>query len=258
MFPIIEQQNVPEIVLALEEHQSVFIKSPELSKLGKETFLAVKSVFDSNEPLPALDEKTMFPTSIGTLPGAQRRVIQKYLTRPLKFSSNTFSYIIDALSLGIGLYSARILEVARAHYNWNEQIMKDLFTTDEWTLNIANYPFTKEREGKLLFPAHKDWGLMAIYPYIDGEGLEVNINGQWQDLVLPEECLLCYVGDIYTRLTDGKTKSLIHRVKQPSGQAPDRTSIIFYLDPIRSMILPDGTTVESLIDLKLKKIGQIK
>lgn len=258
MFPIIELKDVSGIVQALEEHQGVFIKSPELSKLGKETFLAAKTVFDSNQKLPELDEKTMFPSSVGTLPGAQRRVIQKYLVRPLGIENETLSSLINALSYSVGFLAEDILDAAGKKYVWDAHTMNSLFNIEEWTLNIANYPFTKEREGQLLFPAHKDWGLMAIYPYVDGEGLEVYIDGKWQDLVLPDECLLCYVGDIYTRLTNGKTKSLLHRVKQPSGQAQDRTSTIFYIDPIRSMILPDGTTVENLIDSKLKKIGQIK
>lgn len=258
MFPIVEQRNVSNIVLALEEHQGVFIKSPELSKLGKETFLAAKEVFDSNQPLPELDVKTMFPSTIGTLPGAQRRVIQKYLVRPLSIDNERLSLQITNLSYGVGFLAEDILEAAGVYYEWDAHIMDSLYNIEEWTLNIANYPFTKEREGQLLFPAHKDWGLMAIYPYVDGEGLEVYIDGQWQSLALPEDCLLCYVGDIYTRLSEGKTKSLLHRVKQPGNKAPDRTSTIFYIDPIRSMVLPDGTTVESLIDSKLKKIGQIK
>lgn len=258
MFPIIDLKDVPKIVKALEEYQGVFIKSPELSKLGKETFLTAKAVFDSKQPLPELDEKTMFPSSVGTLPGAQRRVIQKYLVRPLGIDNETLNSLISSLTYGVGFLAEDILHAAGQQYGWSENTMQNLYNIEEWSLNIANYPFTKEREGQLLFPAHKDWGLMAIYPYVDGEGLEVYIDGKWQDLALPDECLLCYVGDIYTRLTDGKTKSLLHRVKQPSGQAPDRTSTIFYIDPIRSMTLPDGTTVESLIDSKLKKIGQIK
>jgi isopenicillin N synthase-like dioxygenase len=179
------------------------------------------------------------------------------VTRPFPLEEGGLPFLSQILSSEVEGLSERILEQAKDHYAWNEQTMKDLFLKDEWVLNIANYPFTEERKDQLLFPAHKDWGLMAIYPYIDGPGLEVYVN-EWTPLELPLNCLFCYAGDIFTRITDGKVKALLHRVRQPPEVTGSRTSVIFYADPAREMILPNGTTVGSIIDSKLKKIGQIQ
>ncbi len=256
MFPIVDYYNTEELVTKLEWHGGIFIRDRILSSLGKRVFESAQLLFESGKDLPSLDEKTMFPNTINTLPGASRKVIQRYVTRPVSVGEPMDS-LSDFLSEETEKLAQEILGFAASRYNWSEQTVKDLAVKDEWVLNIANYPFTEERDNKLLFPAHKDWGLMAIYPYIDGPGLEV-YQEDWVPLELPPECLFCYAGDIFTKITDGKVKALLHRVTQPSGLRGSRTSVIFYSDPTRDMMLPDGQTVGSIIDSKLRKIGQIK
>lgn len=259
MFPIENRKDVAHILFALEDHAGVFIKDPELYHLGKATFAAAKQVFNSTTELPALDEKTMFPSTINTLPGASRKVIQRYVTRPFPIQDEPLNYLTKDLCLESQNLADFILNNASFHYKWSLQTIEDLIANrDEWVLNVANYPFTKECDSQLLFPAHKDWGLMALYPYIDGPGLEVYINNEWQALVVPEDCLFCYAGDIFTRVSDKRVPALLHRVVQPPQLVGDRTSIIFYADPVRTMVLPNGQVVGDIIDSKLKKIGQIK
>jgi len=83
------------------------------------------------------------------------------------------------------------------------------------------------------------------------------VNNEWQALTIPQDCAFCYAGDIFARITNNKIKPLTHRVVQPTDQVGSRTSIIFYVDPPRSMVLPSGEKVGDIIDSKLKKIGQI-
>jgi len=253
MFPIVDYYNTEELVDKLEMYGGVFIYDSITSSLGKRVFKEANKLFESGQELPSLDEKTMFPNTISTLPGASRRVIQRYVTHPNSVGE-PFDSLADFLSEVTDELATNILGWAASKYGWSERF----FVKDEWVLNVANYPFTEERDNQLLFPAHKDWGMMAIYPYIDGPGLEVYTNDQWSPLVLPEKCLFCYAGDIFTRITDGKVKALLHRVAQPAGLRGSRTSVIFYADPAREMVLPDGKTVGSIIDSKLRKIGQIK
>jgi isopenicillin N synthase-like dioxygenase len=259
MFPIVDYYNTEELVTKLEWHGGVFIHDPILSSLGKRVFSSAHKLFESGKELPPLEEKTMFPNTINTLPGASRKVIQRYVTRPVAIEE-PFDSLSDFLSELTEELAQDILGWAASRYGWSEQTVKDVTLKDEWVLNVANYPFTEERDNQLLFPAHKDWGLMALYPYIDGPGLEVydTTNNKWTSLVLPEKCLFCYAGDIFTRITDGKVKALLHRVAQPSGLRGSRTSVIFYADPTRDMALPNSLTVGSIIDEKLRKIGQIK
>lgn len=257
MFPIIDSTSALDILLALETSAGVFIKDSFLSSLGKEVFECAQNSF-ATEELSALDEKTMFPTTIATLPDAKRRVIQRYVNRPLVLQNEKLLSLMKEVSDKTEELSVNILLAARDHFGWLGPKFNDLLIKDEWALNVANYPFTEGKKGQLLFPAHKDWGMMAIYPYIAGEGLEVYIDKAWRGLELPEGCLFCYAGDIFTRITDKKVPSLLHRVIQPTNEATDRTSVIFYADPVRWMSLPNGQTVGDIIDSKLKKIGQIK
>lgn len=264
LFPIVESTN--EILDALENHRGCFIKFPEYVAEGKEAFVDSNRVFGT-EVLAVLDEKTMFPTKIASLEAKERQVIQQYVntvhykpaTKDIDLQNDIKELIWWSEQIADG-----ILVAAAGRYKWSDKVIEDVNDPSEWTLNIARYPFLDNKGGDILFPAHKDWGLFALYPYIHGAGLEVFIgptvgnHGGWQWLEVPEGCVFCYAGDIFARITDNKILPLMHRVSQPTDQAGSRTSIIFYADPIRDMILPSGEKVGDIIDSKLKKIGQIK
>lgn len=266
LFPIVESTN--EVLDALETHRGCFIKHPDFVAEGKQAFVDSIRVF-GQEALAGLDEKTMFPTKIESLVGIERQVIQQYVSK----MHSTDSFATKDVDLQNDIrelvwWSEQlvdgILVAAAGRYKWSDQVIDDVNNATEWTLNIARYPFEEDKAGQVLFPAHKDWGLFAIYPYIHGAGLEVLLgptvgnHGGWQWLEVPEDCVFCYAGDIFARITDNKILPLTHRVSQPTEHAGSRTSIIFYVDPVREMILPDGKKVGDIIDSKLKKIGQIK
>lgn len=259
MFPIHNRREGADILVALEKHSGVFIEDTGLHRLGKATFAAAQTVFASGMELPTPDADSMFPNSVETLPGASRRVIQRYVTRPFQIQAEPLNYLTQILSEETEVLTNWIISHAYHKYGWKDTTFGAdiLDKKDEWALNIANYPFTPERENQLLFPAHKDWGMMAIYPYIDGPGLEVYINKAWTPLVLPENCLFCYVGECFTKASNLKISSLLHRVKQPALQAGDRTSIIFYADPNRSTVLPNGTVVKDIIESKIKRMAEV-
>lgn len=263
LFPIVNSYK--DILDALEEYQGAFIQHTYLSAVGKDTYEDSTKVFDEMVS-SSLEEKTMFPTKIASLPGVERQVIQQYIARLSERATTDtllFADILDIVDLTFPLVDA-LLVTSKDRYGWSEQTFKDVMNMSEWTVNIARYPFQKDKEGEILFPAHKDWGMLAIYPYVHGAGLEVynphkaGGYGGWQWLEIPEGCTFCYAGDIFDRITNYKVKPLLHRVSQPTNQVGSRTSIIFYVDPPREMVLPSGDKVGDIIDSKLKKIGQIK
>lgn len=255
MFPIASSPK--EVLKALEKYQGAFIERPDIFDAGAQTYQDSIRAF-ANQTLSPLDEKTMFPSKIASLPGTERQVIQQYVNRSACCSDKELQLSIDeAIDLTEDCVND-ILYHANDKYNWSAEIYNNLLDRKEWTLNIACYPFVQDKSNEILFPAHKDWGLLAIYPYIHGAGLEVYIGGAWQGVMIPPGTVFCYAGDIFTRVTDGKVPALLHRVVQPNELAGSRTSIIFYADPIRDMVLPDGKVMGDIIDSKLKKIGQIK
>lgn len=257
MFPIVDFTKPDAILDYLETNKGVFIKDSYIASLGKEVLEL--SALSFNKNLPVLDKKTMFPTKLGSLPKAERQVIQRYINRPFNINNIELENKLKTLSKTTELLCKQLLSVAASRYRWTLSQVSDLTIQDEWALNVARYPFKDGEAGQMLFPAHKDWGMMAIYPYIQGQGLEVYLNGEWQECNVPEGYLFFYAGDIFTSVTNGKVPALLHRVRQPeSTQDKSRTSIIFYVDPVREMILPSGQKVGDIIDSKLRKIGQIE
>lgn len=258
LFPI--ANTLEEVLNALEQYRGCFIKNRHIVQVGSEVYQHASEVF-ATEDLAPLDAKTMFPTKIESLVGVERQVIQQYLNKDPCSSNEKLQLAIDELAFISCTIIEDLIYLAKERYNWSDKIYDDLSNQNEWTLNIARYPFLDNQAGQILFPAHKDWGLLAIYPFIQGAGLEVFVGPatHWQPVEVPSGTVFCYAGDIFSRLTNGKVPALLHRVVQPEAtREKSRTSIIFYADPIREMVLPNGEKVGDIIDSKLKKIGQIK
>lgn len=254
MFPV---ANSPQEVLdGLQTNKAVFIDNERVAELGLQAFKFSSETFDEQQL--SLDSKTMFPIEIAFLAGVKRQVIQHYIVKPNNIVSSDLSFVMSQLELEIDNIVLDILFAAAAQFNWDSYTKTAIIDPTEWTLNIAKYPFTEYQDDKLLFPAHKDWGMLAIYPYVAGPGLEAMVDGNWIPVEIPNNYLFCYAGDIFSKLTDNKIPALTHRVRQPKGIKGSRTSIIFYVDPARYIVLPSGERVGDIINSKLRKIEQIK
>jgi isopenicillin N synthase-like dioxygenase len=257
-FPTVS--TITEAIEVLSSYHGVFIRRPSIAEQGRLLYHEASKFF-VQDTLPSLDEKTMFPTRIKSLdPDIERKVIQQYISKDWVVDDPNLRQVMDRVITDCKSLATDIISYAGEVMNHPASYVEDMLKTDEWTLNIAQYPFLPGNDGKILFPAHKDWGMLAIYPYVHGEGLErYNNLIKWKKVVIPKDCVFCYAGDILSKVTDGEIKPLLHRVVQPENQAgKSRTSIIFYADPIRSMVLPNGDKVGDIIDAKLRKIEQIK
>jgi len=214
---------------------------------------------------PPLEKRTMFPEALSSVPGAKRRVIQCFLTREPDISSAEPAEVtavrkdMKSLCVGVGELASEVLYDLAHQCGVSQRVMYNLLQNQEWVLNAVQYPYEASSEaGRMLFPAHRDWGTLAIYPLIEGSGLEMSIaGGEWTPVEVPPGHMLCYAGDILGRVTDGAVKPLLHRVRQPVAGPGSRTALIFYADTIRNMVLPSGELVGDIIEAKLKKIGQI-
>lgn len=257
IFPIVEAYSTSAIIDMMRDYSGLFLYNKAISGLGKKLYDESQLVFEAGN-LPELDAKTMFPTKIASLPGVERKVLQRRVYGDNNSYSPGLDHDMNLVSMTLDLLASSMLISMATKYGWDTKTKSNIVDPTEWVLNIANYPFQDGKAGQVLFPAHKDWGTMAIYPYIKGGGLEAYVDNQWQSVEVPENCLFFYGGDVLSKLTGGEVKPLLHRVVQPADQVGSRTSIIFYVDPIRDMILPDGQIVRDIMDAKLRKIGQIK
>lgn len=77
---------------------------------------------------------------------------------------------------------------------------------------------------------HTDYGLLTVLAQDDAGGLEVRTpTGEWLDVPAEPGVLVCNIGDMLDRLTEGRYRSTPHRVRNVSGRS--RLSFPFFFDP---------------------------
>ncbi len=77
---------------------------------------------------------------------------------------------------------------------------------------------------------HTDIDFLAILPYATEKGLQVELDGEWLNVVVPEDAFIVNVGDMLENLTNGLFVSARHRIV---ATAPDkeRFSMVLFVHP---------------------------
>ena len=77
---------------------------------------------------------------------------------------------------------------------------------------------------------HTDYGLLTLLAQDDTGGLQVRTPaGAWIDVAAEPGVLVCNIGDMLDKLTEGRYRSTPHRVRNLSGRS--RLSFPFFFDP---------------------------
>jgi isopenicillin N synthase-like dioxygenase len=86
-------------------------------------------------------------------------------------------------------------------------------------------------EAPLLWAApHTDIDLFTILPFATEKGLQLEINGEWLNVIVPSDAFIVNVGDMLQNMTNGLFKSCKHRVcaLEPNKE---RFSMVFFVHP---------------------------
>ncbi len=76
---------------------------------------------------------------------------------------------------------------------------------------------------------HTDYGLLTLLVQDDCAGLQVRAGSEWIDVPAGRETIICNLGDMLDRMTEGRYRSTPHRVRNATNR--DRISLPFFYDP---------------------------
>lgn len=124
----------------------------------------------------------------------------------------------------------------RANVNLPLDLLNQETENGDVLLRALYYPALSEEQTKDLkeplywAAAHTDIDLLAILPYATEKGLQVEIDGQWYYVVVPEDAFIVNVGDMLENLTNGLFVSARHRVlaHEPNKE---RFSMVLFVHP---------------------------
>ncbi|MGH8236807.1 MAG: isopenicillin N synthase family dioxygenase [Steroidobacteraceae bacterium] len=104
------------------------------------------------------------------------------------------------------------------------------FTADPTVLfRIFRYPPDEAARAGWGVGAHTDYGLLTLLGQDAVGGLQVLNRDRWLDVPPLAGSLVCNVGDMLERLTNGRYLSALHRAKNLSAR--ERLSLVLFLDP---------------------------
>ena len=104
-------------------------------------------------------------------------------------------------------------------------------------LTVNHYPKQNAapKPGQIRAGAHTDYGSLTILA-TDGSlgGLQVQVNGEWQDVMPAEGSFIINLGDLMAQWTNDRWRSTLHRVVNPPQEiaaTTDRQSTVFFHQP---------------------------
>lgn len=146
-----------------------------------------------------------------------------------------------------------IVETLNAHISTKLPLhFLNTMTKDADTLLRAYYypspaelQLNESEQPPLWAASHTDMDLLAILPYATEKGLQVEVNGQWLNVIVPEDAFIVNAGDMLENMTNGLFISARHRVvsQEPNKE---RFSMVLFVNP-RPEIRLDP--LQSCIDL---------
>ncbi len=126
--------------------------------------------------------------------------------------------VMRGIALGLGLpadwFETRLTADPTVLFRiFRYPALPDNATSDEWGVG-----------------EHTDYGLLTLLAQDGSGGLEVRSpGGDWIDVPAEPEVIVCNLGDMLDRLTEGRYRSTPHRVRNTTGRT--RLSFPYFFDP---------------------------
>ncbi len=126
-------------------------------------------------------------------------------------------------------------KVLRAIAVWlglDREFFTPLVADGNSVLRLLHYPPVNQPGESVRAGAHGDINVITLLLGAEEPGLQLlDRDGQWLPITPPEDCIVCNIGDMLSRLTNGVLPSTQHRVINPAEARKDfaRYSTPFFL-----------------------------
>ncbi|KAG1361338.1 protein DMR6-LIKE OXYGENASE 2-like [Cocos nucifera] len=163
-------------------------------------------------------------------------VLPYWPSSPMDLREEATSYAMQTKSLFLVLMGA-ILESLGV----DTSILRD-FDNGSHLMVVNCYPICPEPNLTLGMPPHSDYGFLTILLQDDVEGLQVQCGGEWVTVEPVPNSLVINIGDHLEIFSNGRYKSVLHRVLVNSSKSRISVASLHSLPPER-MVSPSSELV---------------
>lgn len=245
------------IAQEIMDRQYALVDTGEAAPPAREMLRLCDLHLRSDAYRPAEDLKTMFPVRLAGSKGRERGVLQFFDGRAAPDGAPEYAAGLEPMVAGPSRNLCHRLLTAFNQSGALPDAAMHALQEDkrEWVLNAIRYAGERGQDGQTQFPWHRDWGLLATYPAMNGAGVQYKDGKRTVTYDPPPRAMLVYAGRTLTEMSGRRIPALSHRVLQLSELG--RGVLIYYADAPRGLTMPDGRTVGAFMDANLRQIGQI-
>lgn len=158
-------------------------------------------------------------------------VLNKYGYKPNVWPNDTnFKNSMQSLIREMDAYVMVICEALAESIGQPQTFFTDMTTQGAFLLRSLHYP-ANPPANTIWAAAHTDIDLFTILPRATAEGLQVlNAEGQWVDVLVPDDAFIINAGDMLQNITNGVYKSAMHRVVCQDA-SKERYSMVAFVHP---------------------------
>ncbi len=144
----------------------------------------------------------------------------------------------------------KVLQAIAVYLKLDRDFFADKVDFGNSVLRLLHYPPVSTPGESVRAGAHGDINVITLLLGAEEPGLQLlDRDGQWLPITPPEDCIVCNIGDMLSRLTNGVLPSTQHRVINPAEARKDfaRYSTPFFLhfnSPYLIETLPNCITPE--------------
>ncbi len=145
---------------------------------------------------------------------------------------------VTALFAALDSAGGRLLRAIAVHLGLPADFFAPAIADGNSILRLLHYPPVHGGiAGAIRAGAHEDINVITLLLGAEEPGLQLlDKAGEWLDIVVPPDCLVCNIGDMLQRLSGGRLPSTSHRVINP---VPERAAFARYSTPFFLHFRPD-------------------